>query len=494
MGPLSPFARLTRSLDRGLETPLQRALIHNVGGKPTRGRNSGSRKERRRASARRAGGLRQAFRRSVLVRRLSRGLRRTLDVFPLTGLGLAVAVLGAVALRWLAYGRLDLVVLVLGYAMLALTGLAVLAVTVTVVAFKMMPRREVDSGVLLLETHTSAPTDFILPSLRWVPLVQARWEWERPEGLARVETERDGGVLREWVVAADRGRYAGIMRRIVIEDAFGLARLALRRRESRAVDVLPHPGALRSMPVLTSLTGGDDQPHPMGIEQGDRLELRRYVPGEPARFIHWKVYGRTRKLMVRKPERALTPSRRTAAFMVAGAEDDASAAVARVAVERGLLGEDWVFGSDACMEGTGDREPALAALMRSNEWRERAGEGLERFLGHASKQGPVSVVLFVPPTPGPWLQRVLALARDRRRAVHFVIGTDGAQFRSRRPWWRRLLAVAPHSEGTSAEQLDAVLRALSAARREITVLDRRSGRTLGPGHTRVARDAPRAAA
>ena len=52
------------------------------------------------------------------------------------------------------------------------------------------------------------------------------------------------------------------------------------------------------------------------LEDGDRIELRRYVPGDSARFIHWKVFGRTRKLMVRVPERALSRARRTVGVLV----------------------------------------------------------------------------------------------------------------------------------------------------------------------------------
>ena len=89
----------------------------------------------------------------------------------------------------------------------------------------------------------------------------------------------------------------------------------------------------------------------MGLEDGDRLELRRYTAGDPVRFMHWKVLSRTRKLMVRTPERALSVARRMAAFLIAGERDDASAAAARLALERRLLGSDWLFGTDDAPAG-----------------------------------------------------------------------------------------------------------------------------------------------
>ena len=99
---------------------------------------------------------------------------------------------------------------------------------------------------------------------------------------------------------------------------------------------------------------------------GDRVELRRYVPGDSARFIHWKVFGRTRKLMVRVPERALSRARRTVAYLVAGAHDEAAAAAARAAIEEEALGTDWQFAADGSPEATSDRSEAIHKVMASS--------------------------------------------------------------------------------------------------------------------------------
>jgi hypothetical protein len=333
-----------------------------------------------------------------------------------------------------------------------------------------------------METGRSLPTGFAAPGLFWLPLVQVDWTWERPAGADITISGR--GRMREKVTLRDRGHVHGVRRRIVVQDAFGLARLAVRQTDPVELTVRPHAGKLGETPMLVSLAGGDERPHPMGVEDGDRVELRRYVPGDPARFIHWKVFGRTRKLMVRVPERALSPARRTVAYQVAGPGDEASAAAARLAVEAGVFGADWSFGADGTAGDTDRPDEAVERIVRSVEARSRGGRGLEPFLKRAERAGPASAVIFVPPRPGPWLEPVVAAARARAPRTRLVVATDGVDATPPPPWWRRLLTLPPSRQGTPAAQLDQVLKTLAATRAEVVVLDRKSGRRLGRQHVR----------
>jgi uncharacterized protein (DUF58 family) len=335
---------------------------------------------------------------------------------------------------------------------------------------------------LVLETGTAMDTGFRMPSPWYLPLVQVRWEWLAPPG-ASVEQPRKRGALCERVQIADRGRFDRIERRLVVSDPFGLSRVAIRLAQARAIDVLPRLGGLRHLPSLQALSSGDAVPHPMGLEDGDRLELRRYTAGDPVRFIHWKVLSRTRKLMVRTPERALSVARRTAAFLVAGERDDASAAVARLALERRLLGQEWVFGTDEEVAGQERVSEALDALMRSSRARDRGGEAFWAFVQRVEQRGPASLLVFAPSRPGAWVERVASVARKRKLRV--VIGTDGVYQRERPVWWRRLLAFEPPPEGTAQRELEQVLRSLAEAGASVTVLDRGTGRVLGGADRRA---------
>ena len=412
--------------------------------------------------------------------------RRFSDWLPITPLGLSIAIFGAVVLKLFAYPEMDLVLLVIGYGCLGLVAVAALLVTGGAIRLKLASRHYRGPDERTLETGRSLPTGLSLPSLALVPFVLVWWEWLRPVGAA-VELRSRGLSLEEDVHLEERGHVRGIVRRIVVQDVFGLARLAIRHEDPARLTVLPSCGALKEMPVLVTLSGGEDIPHPMGIADGDRVELRRYVPGDPARFIHWKVYARARKLVVRVPERALTRSRRTVAYLVAGPGDEPVAGAARVAIESGTLGAEWVFGADGTAGETDEVGPAVERVVRSIASREEGAGGLRAFVDRAEKTGPAALVLFVPPVPGPWLERVIALVKHRAHRTRVIVATDGVDVARPRARWWNLLARDVERRGTYAEDLEAVVRGLSGARVEVLVLDRATGRRLGDAHRAAMR-------
>lgn len=415
------------------------------------------------------------------------------DRFPWTLLGLlgvAVAVLALGA----SYQMVDLTLLVVGWVTVGLVSLSTVVVLAgaLLMAHRLRKRRrarEEGERWLELETERPQPTGFELPRDGWIPLLQSDWELERPVDVD-LEVEERLGKRFEKLVAHRRGERSGLRRRLRVRDAFRLAGLALRDEDSLKLRILPHTGKLTRLPVLTSFAGGEDWPHPMGVAEGDRTELRRYAPGDPARFIHWKVFARTKKLVVRMPERALTRARRTVAYLVSGAADEASAGAARVAIESVSLGEEWSFGADGHPEPTSDIAEALDAIVRSAGTAAADGANhLEPFLRRAEKRGPASLVVFVPAAPGPWLDRTIAALRPRAGRVRIVVGVDGLATPKPRSAIRRLFTEPEPLVASDAEALEEVLSALAPLRAEVLVLDRRSGRVMGEAHRRAARGA-----
>lgn len=423
-----------------------------------------------------------------VAKRVRPALRRWMDLWPLTALGLAVAVVAAVALVSFGFEKLDLVLLVLGYGGVGLLALCIIAVVLSAVGLRWSLRGGIRPwATSTLETGTSLPTGFSLPSLWWFPLVQIDWTWVTPRSATTSRTA-SRGRLEERVRLGRRGVFERVVRRVVVRDAFGLAKVAFSLQQEGPIEVLPHLGGIRRLPVLTSLTGGEDYPHPMGLEDGDRVELRRYVPGDSARFIHWKVFGRTRKLMVRVPERALSRARRTVAYLVAGRHDEAAAAAARAAIEEGALGTDWQFGADGAPEATSDVHQAVLKVMTSSDYDGRSGAGLSRFLAEVDPRGPAALVVFAPPSMGAWLDEMRALSTRRYGRVRVVIAVDAVQESSdRHRSWRRWLLNPAKRAGVARDELERVGRALSELRCEVVIVDRVSGRIVGDGlHLSIA--------
>ncbi|MFZ1864682.1 MAG: DUF58 domain-containing protein [Polyangiales bacterium] len=407
--------------------------------------------------------------------------RRIVGIWPLTALGMALVAVALIALIVYGFEKLDLVLLVLGYGGIGLLALTTLAVVASAVGLRLWLRRaSIRWSTKTFETGSPLLSGFSLPSLWWLPMVQIRWTWVAPPACT-VESSSERGRLRERIRIEQRGIFDSVRRRFEVRDAFGLSRLAFEHRQDDPVEVLPHVGGMRRLPVLTSLTGGEEYPHPMGLEDGDRVELRRYVPGDSARFIHWKVFGRTRKLMVRTPERALTRARKTLAYLVAGPHDEPSAAAARAAIEEEALGVDWKFAADGAPKATSDRSQAIHKIMMSSHFTGPSGAGLRRFLAEVDPQGPAALVVFAPPTMGSWLDEMRSITMRRYGRVRVVIAVDAVHQPRSAPRWRRWLLRPTPEPGVARDDLERVGRALSQLRCEVVIIDRVSGRVLGDG-------------
>ncbi|MEO7327780.1 MAG: DUF58 domain-containing protein, partial [Minicystis sp.] len=280
----------------------------------------------------------------ALARRLRTRARPVLDLFPLTPLGLLTLAGAALALAYYGLRRIDLLLLVVGVVGLALGALALIGVVLATVLLRLRLRAPAPAPALRLEGGLPARTGFSLPRLWWVPLVKIDWSWITPE--ARVRAVPEGLRLHEEITPRRRALLEHLVRRVEVGDVFGLCRLAFRLGEARTLRFLPSKGALEQVRVIRSIAGGDDVYDPMGQADGERVDTRGYAQGDPIRLVLWKVFARSRQLVVRTPERAFSVSRKTIAYLVAGEGDEPAAGAARVAVESGALGATWVLGAD----------------------------------------------------------------------------------------------------------------------------------------------------
>lgn len=233
------------------------------------------------------------------------------------------------------------------------------------------------------------------------------------------------------------------------------------------------------------------------------MEIRRYVPGDSVRHILWKTFARTRQLNVRIPEKSIDPGRRTVAYLASGADDEAAAAAARVALESGALGDNWIFGADGSTRPVASLGEALETIARSGSWRDLAagdgagaddaatpGAGLAAFLAHPEVRGERHCIVFASARDGAWRRAVLDAGRRFDGSLSFVLATDGIANDEPAPWWRRLLFLLPDVSGTPRHELSKVIASLGSAGWQTTVVDRSDGRSHGGGLATLARGTP----
>jgi hypothetical protein len=425
--------------------------------------------------------------------RLKRLLRRVRDVFPCTGVGLVVIAGASLALLHYGLNRLDLVLLVVGAVGLGLAAIAVVSTTLTAL-FLWLALRKIkrDSGDVRLECGFLMTTGFSVRNFWFIPFVSVTWTWVEPQ--ARVETVKRRGRLHEQIVPLRRALADKVVRRFEVADIFGLCRIAFHAEQERSVHFVPSVGRLKQMDVVHSMAGGEELSHPDGPPEGERIDIRSYQSTDPIRFVLWKVFARTRQVVVRTPERAIGPVRQTVAYLVSGDGDEPGAGAARVAVEAGCLGGSWVLGADGSPEASRNRDDALASISRSSATAEdEQGSGLKAFLTAAVPGTQLArALVFVPAIPGPWLERVVAQASGSARPGHleFIVCCDGLVRPGVVTRVARVLREPEEPANPSAllpatlGQLSEVLRQLARTRCKILIIDRQTGLVYSEGHLR----------
>ena len=316
----------------------------------------------------------------------------------------------------------------------------------------------------------SCQTGFVLNIPWWLPLAQCRWEWLKPD--VEVEIMPKG----ERVLFVRRGSWSSITRQFWISDPFGIFRIRFVHQSARELLVKANPGRLEAPVFALGMQDGGEVPHPMGKPFGDRVDIRNYAPGDPVRYIIWKIYARTGELVVRKPEKALQPADRVLAYLISHPKDSACAGAAQATINAQSLGQSWRFGVDGSLQIAEEKGIATDLITQSAMSEAPSGEGLLAFLQAASDDRFRSLIVFAPPVVGSWLKEVITASKKVQ--VMVVIGIDGLMKPVR---FNRIKGFvfpqeeSPYSCILQKESLQEVLQELYDANISVQIADRKSG-------------------
>jgi hypothetical protein len=413
------------------------------------------------------------------MRPITSRLRRLAGHIPVRVPGLLL-IAGLALVAWFADSNADYLLLPAALVGLALLVLCVLCTVLASIALRLSLRKRVEEGMPGLseqiETTHIVRTGFRFTRLSLWPLVEVRMTWESPPGI-EVTLDPVGRAYEEVVIARERGKHERVERRFVVEDIFGLSALTVRKVYERALRIVPMRCA-QGPEVIVGHATGDAFSHPLGRQEGDLIEMRRYGHGDPLRHVLWKTFARTRRLLVRMPERAVSPMPTTSAFLVAGADDEAAAATARLYVETGLLGDDFVFSADGAPAPTSEPGEAVDQIIESVRQRENGGGTLEAFRRNVEPVRLGHCIVFAPPSEGVWLDRVAAFSRTLPAPATVIIGVEGNSVAPQRGRLARWLVKAKPSTTHVNPDLLAVRAKLEASGMQVKVLHRETGQVL----------------
>lgn len=408
--------------------------------------------------------------------RLRRAVARVTRLVPLRpGAVLLAAAALAVLLVWVPR-EADFLLYPAGLVALGLVLLNVVAVVLGTVALLRGVRR-LDAGVPeRLETQRPGASGFRVPRLRAFALLEVQVEWLEPAAVT-VALEPDGAWLRELVTPTERGVFTRVVRRFTVEDVFGLARLSFDFAWTAPVRIEPAV-ARASAELAASRAHGDALANPTGRAEGDLVEMRAWAPGDSMRHVLWKTYARTRRLLVRMPERALSPSPLSVAFFVAGPGDEPTASVARLYLERGLLGSDYFFCAEGAARPARTAADALDQLVVSAAHRHEGATTLDALAQQLEPSRLGACLAFVPPEDGPWRPRLVALFQRLRLEPTVIIGVDQRDERgAARGRVERWLLQPPEPREVTLD-VSALRAALEADGCRVHVLHRATGQAL----------------
>ena len=356
------------------------------------------------------------------VGRVFKRAGRLFDFIPLTTAGLILTLVIAAAVYYRGVGELDMVTLAAGGALLAVQLLAMVAVIVATLVMRSRISSREQPTFLELVSGRRTHSGFSVGFWYYVPLV--RLSWTVREFSAETTAEPHRGRLRELLKCKRRGLTTGVTRRFTVTDTLGLSSLSWQQYSPGRARALPYPGRLEQPDILLSLVSGEDISDPRGDPQGDRVDMRQYQKGDPMKFILWKVYSRSGKVMVRVPERALAARPRACCYLLSGNDDEASAALARVLIQMDMLGEEWRFGANGRDRDAVRKDDAFGLLALSGNQTETDCHDLRRFLIQAEKDGYGFCLVLAPPGPKSLADKVYDLLNRSGMNSEVWIGLD----------------------------------------------------------------------
>ena len=406
--------------------------------------------------------------------------------FPLTLQGTIVLLISATCLKFFGYASMDLVIFSIAICAIVILIFCLFCVMIGGLIIQKRIGSKINTAAyyqdpVSVETGFPNETGFIVAPLKLLPLVKLNWKIVYPDKVeSRIRTLK-GIVLSEEIVPSQRCKVKHVTREFMLFDVLGFCRYSWIQNQPLNFTAHPQVNTLRTIPQLRSLNSEDGLSNPSGKPEGDRMEIRRYAPGDSIRDVMWKVYAKTRQLNVRLAEKSVSQDTQTIAYLLSSKQDEAAAATARMALETGALGEEWTFGADGSDHPCKDLNSALDAVAKSRAIEAEYEYGLDRFLQFAIGKSSAYCIIFAAAEIAPWLPKLLNTVYSSSSNFSIVLATDGFEEQKKTQIWKNLMfnqnaySKTKVNEGSPKSDIFRLLTELKQRVESVIVIDRKSG-------------------
>ncbi len=229
----------------------------------------------------------------------------------------------------------------------------------------------------------------------------------------------------EYLIATERGRINKLHRKVTVKDIFGLTAISFVLTQDVSLVLEPAKSNYEMLAFQTK-TSGDGYSHPEGDPRGELVEMRRYQAGDPLRLVLWKVFARSRKLVVRAPEPAIVEEKDMFVYFVSGQNDEASASMARSFLNGiGLeMSKELSFAADGAKRLVSNEQEGLNDVIDSVTHRSRGGEDLLSVARLVAPGAMAHCFLLVPQKLGNWLEQVKTFIATFKVHPTFIVSVD----------------------------------------------------------------------
>ena len=316
-----------------------------------------------------------------------------------------------------------------------------------------------------------------MKNFRVFPLVEVHVQSSQPHRytIEDAQTHRNRRLI---LTPKRRGQLTQIDLTFVVGDIFGLNHTLIRRSSPLQLDIQASHPTLETT-ALKLPNEGDESANPAGSHSGDYVDMRRYAPGDPQRFILWKAFARSRKLLVRTPERAESKEPAVALALLTSPTDAEAADVVRYFLEQGH--QSLAFCAAGLSKIAVNSQEALELLKASGTLADTSLVTMfDALAPFVEGKGQRLIVVASPEDED--LNARLAELRDRLNVSPYVILASSV---TKQPESNRLQRFGLTQRSTEAPRfkmlLDAIAR-LNHAELPFEVINPESGRRWEAGH------------